>query len=142
MIFLTAIAGAAFAYFFVDLCFSAAFSKTLALHERLKSVEDMGKRQRETGELDISISERIMRPVFNRILTIFSVFAPKNPVAVERMEQQLRQGRNSHEIPKLQCISRLLYGSLHCFGCFIRKEGRFFTVCPLWCTWSLCRELW
>lgn len=91
MIFLTAIAGAVFAYFFVDVCFSAAFSKTLALNERLKSVEDMGKRQRETGELDVSIAERIMRPVYNRILIIFSVFAPKNPEAVERMEQQLRQ---------------------------------------------------
>ncbi len=91
MIFLTAIAGAVFAYFFVDLCFSTAFSKTLALNERLKSVEDMGKRQRETGELDVSIIDRIMRPVFNRILTIFSVFAPKNPAALERMEQQLKQ---------------------------------------------------
>ena len=91
MIFLTAIAGAVFAYFFVDLFFSTAFAKTLALNRRLKSVEDMGKRQRETGELDVSITDRIMRPVFNRILTIFSVFAPKNPAALERMEQQLRQ---------------------------------------------------
>lgn len=91
MIFLTAIAGAVFTYFFMDLCLSVVFSRALALNERLKSVEDIGKRKEETGELDVPIIDRIMKPVFNRLLTVFSVFAPKNPAALERMEQQLKQ---------------------------------------------------
>ncbi len=91
MIFLTAVAGAVFTYFLINICLSNVFSNSLILNERLKTVEDMGKRHKETGELDVPILDRIMKPVINRILIVFSVFAPKNPAALERMEQQLKQ---------------------------------------------------
>lgn len=91
MIFLTAISGAVFSYFLVELFLTVVCSKALVLNERLKAVEETGKRHEQTGELDVPIRDRIIKPVFKRILDVFAVFAPKNPAALEKMEQQLRQ---------------------------------------------------
>ncbi|MEY8353956.1 type II secretion system F family protein [Lachnospiraceae bacterium 54-53] len=91
MIFLTAASGAVFSYLLIELCLSAACSRGLALKERLKAVEETGRRREGNGDLDIPLMDRIFKPVFHRILDVFSIFAPKNPAALEKLEQQLRQ---------------------------------------------------
>jgi tight adherence protein C len=126
MIFLTAIAGAVFTYFFMDICLLALFSKALALNGRLKSVEDIGKRQEETGELDVPIIERLLKPVFNRILTVISVFVPRNPAALKRMEQQLKQAGIHMKSQSYSAAVTLFTAVCIGLGIFYGRTGGFF----------------
>lgn len=125
MIFLTAIAGAVFTYFLINIGLSTVFSKSLVLNERLKTLEDMGKRHKETGELDIPMIDRIMKPVFNRIFTVFSVFAPKNPAALERLEQQLRQAGIHMKPQNYSAMAAFLTAACIVTGVFYGRAGGF-----------------
>lgn len=91
MIFLTALSGAVFFYFLLEMCLFIVCSRSLSLKERLKAVEERDRRRNGNGGLDLPLRDRILKPVINRILDVFSVFAPRNPVALVKLERQLRQ---------------------------------------------------
>lgn len=75
----------------VYISLSTMFSKQIRLEKRLRSTEGINSHEINYSELNSSFSDRLIKPVFTKLLNLFSMFVPQNSTAQEKLTQQLMQ---------------------------------------------------
>ncbi|TEB12136.1 Bacterial type II secretion system protein F domain protein [Pelotomaculum sp. FP] len=78
-----------FFYCVVYMCLSMRFSKKIVLEQRLRNTAKLNHPNTKDEELDTPFSERMLKPVLNRLLNLFSMFIPQNSAAQDKLTQQL-----------------------------------------------------
>lgn len=86
---LLALSCAVFFFCVVYMFLSAVLLKRIVLEERLRDTAELNHPHTEEEELNTPFSERMVKPVINRLINWFSVFVPENNTAQDKLAQQL-----------------------------------------------------
>lgn len=78
-----------FFYCVVYMCLGMLFSKKIVLEQRLRDTAELNHPNTEDEELNTPFSERMLKPVLNRLLNLFSMFIPQSSAAQDKLAQQL-----------------------------------------------------
>ncbi len=114
---LIAAGAAAFVYFAAQMLFYSFSSGSIRVSERLAQVEKLHRAEREEDELDQPFTERLLKPLFQRLVRALSLLIPVNGEMQKRMESQLLQAGIRRSVREYNTL--VLLFTLICICCGI-----------------------
>ncbi len=91
MKYIFALGSGVFFYCVVYLYLSMLLTKKIVVEQRLRNTAELNQENSEEKELDAPFSERILKPVLNRLINLFALFIPQNNTAQDKLTEQLTQ---------------------------------------------------